>query len=106
MLTNEEQKQKLSESIETIQEKNNILEHQNEEITLQRERISEQNILLEERARNIKDSMLYAERIQSAFFLPTREVKKIFPNSFVFIKPKEILSGDIYFIDSIENNIW
>lgn len=103
ILTNEDQKQKLSESLETIYEKNYILELQNEEIKLQRERISVQNILLEERARNIKDSLLYAERIQSSFFSPISEVKKIFPNSFVFLKPKDILSGDIYFIDSLEN---
>lgn len=103
MITNMEQQQKLSASIETIQEKNNILELQNEEIRLQRERISEQNTLLEERARNIKDSMLYAERIQNSFFLPVKEVKKIFPESFIFLRPKEILSGDIYFVDSIEH---
>ena len=48
MLTNEEQKQKLSESIETIQEKKYTGTPKQK--TLQRERISEQNILLEEHA--------------------------------------------------------
>ncbi len=106
LLINVEQQKKLSETLEIIQEKNQKLEQKNEEINSQQEKIKEQNTLLEERARDITDSILYAERLQSAFFTPLEKVREIFPESFIFFKPKDILSGDIYWFDVLtdQNN--
>ncbi len=101
MMLNVEQQNKLSASIELIQEKNIKLEQQNEEILSQQDKIREQNSLLEERNRNITDSILYAERIQNSFFPPESKVKEAFPKSFIYFRPKDILSGDIYWVDTL-----
>jgi serine phosphatase RsbU (regulator of sigma subunit) len=101
MMLNVEQQNKLASSIEIIQEKNIKLEQQNEEIMSQQDKIREQNSLLEERARNITDSILYAERIQNSFFPPESKVKELFPESYIYFRPKDILSGDIYWVDTL-----
>ena len=104
MMLNVEQQNKLASSFEIIQEKNGKLEQQNEEILSQQDKIREQNSLLEERSRNITDSILYAERIQNSFFPPENKIKELFPNSFIYFRPKDILSGDIYWVDDIPQN--
>ncbi len=58
--------------------------------------ITEQKHLVEEKNKDITDSINYAKRIQEAL-LPAKEVKyEIFPNAFVFFKPRDIVSGDFY----------
>ncbi|MBL4654269.1 MAG: SpoIIE family protein phosphatase [Bacteroidia bacterium] len=50
----------------------------------------------------IVDSIEYAKKLQDAV-LPAKEVlKKVFPDSFVLSKPKEILSGDFYWYSDVE----
>ncbi len=48
--------------------------------------------------KSITDSITYAKRIQTAMLPTDEEVQRIFPNSFVFFKPKDIISGDFYWI--------
>jgi len=56
-----------------------------------------QNKSIEQKNREITDSISYAKRIQDAI-LPTSEtVKKVLPDSFILFKPKDIVSGDFYF---------
>ena len=53
---------------------------------------------MELREKNITDSLIYAQRIQEAM-LPSEEYfRKHFPESFIFFKPKDIISGDFYWI--------
>ena len=60
--------------------------------------IEHQNIILEQREKDMTDSLIYAHRIQEAR-LPTQEYfRKHFPSSFIFFKPKDIVSGDFYWI--------
>ncbi|MDD2563036.1 MAG: SpoIIE family protein phosphatase [Salinivirgaceae bacterium] len=104
MMLNMEQQKKLADSIEIIQVKNNKLENQNEEILSQQDKIRDQNVLLEERSRNITDSIVYAERIQNSFFPPESKIQELFPEQFIYFRPKDILSGDIYWVDKIMAN--
>ena len=47
---------------------------------------------------NMNDSVQYARRIQEAL-LPREQVqKKIFPESFIFYRPKDVVSGDFYWV--------
>lgn len=58
--------------------------------------INEQKNLVKEKNKDITDSINYAKRIQEAL-LPAKELKyEIFPNAFVFFKPRDIVSGDFY----------
>jgi sigma-B regulation protein RsbU (phosphoserine phosphatase) len=61
-------------------------------------RITEQKNLLEERNKDITDSILYAQRIQSAMLPSKSSIEEIFPSHFLLFKPKEIVSGDFYWI--------
>ncbi len=58
--------------------------------------IDKQRLIVEEKNKDITDSINYAKRIQEAI-LPAKDIKyKIFPNAFVFFQPKDIVSGDFY----------
>jgi serine phosphatase RsbU (regulator of sigma subunit) len=55
------------------------------------------NLIIEEKNKNITDSIMYARRIQTAI-LPSREViMRALPETFILYKPKDIVSGDFYF---------
>lgn len=67
-----------------------------------RERTAElalKNAELAERNKDITDSIRYAKRIQEAIMPPAHEVKKYLPDSFVLYKPKDIVSGDFYWVE-------
>lgn len=66
-----------------------IIATYNEQLTLQNE-------IIEKKNRDIEDSLEYAKTIQEAT-LPIIELKqKLFPDSFILFKPKDIVSGDFY----------
>lgn len=44
----------------------------------------------------LKDSISYAKRIQEAMIPSEEVVRQIFPSSFVYFRPKDIVSGDFY----------
>jgi serine phosphatase RsbU (regulator of sigma subunit)/tetratricopeptide (TPR) repeat protein len=69
----------------------------NKELDKRNKKIEAAYTIIEEKNKQITDSINYAKRIQRAL-LPTKdELKKIFPNSFILFKPKDIVSGDFYF---------
>ncbi len=71
-----------------------IIEKQKLEVELQKE-------LVEEQHKEIKDSMEYAKRIQSAILPPSRIVKEYLKESFILYKPKDIVAGDFYWMESV-----
>lgn len=68
--------------------------------------ISEKSKIVEEQHRDITDSIKYAERIQSAILPPDKLWQQILPNSFVYYRPKDILSGDFYWIEETETHVY
>jgi len=70
----------------------------NKELDEKNKKIESAYMVIEEKNREITDSINYAKRIQSAM-LPTRELMHAaLPQSFVLFKPKAIVSGDFYFM--------
>lgn len=64
--------------------------------------IEQQKAQLELRDKNLTDSLIYAQRIQEAL-LPSEEYfRRLFSEAFIFFRPKDIVSGDFYWIG--ENN--
>ena len=63
------------------------------------EELAIKNSELAEKNKDITDSIRYAKRIQEAILPPDIVIKKHLPDSFVFSKPKDIVSGDFYWID-------
>ena len=61
--------------------------------------LAEKNEIIEEKNKDITDSIRYAKRIQEAILPPSELVKKLFPESFILYKPKDIVSGDFYWME-------
>lgn len=64
----------------------------------QKEEIQQKNIL-------ITDSIEYAKTIQEAVFPPLTKIKELFPSSFLFYKPKDVVSGDFYWVGTHQDEL-
>lgn len=74
------------------------LEKKNLEISIQKDQIEEKNRL-------ITDSIDYAKNIQTAI-LPTDDIIKVnFPESFIVFEPKDVVSGDFYWLSEIKDTV-
>jgi serine phosphatase RsbU (regulator of sigma subunit) len=69
------------------------------QIMLQKEELTLKN-------KSITDSINYAKRIQTAMLPPYRLFKSVFPSSFVLYMPKDIVSGDFYWINKMGDKIF
>ena len=107
----------LAKQKQQIEEKNEELNQQNAEIAAQRDylgvvnnelelknkEIAEQKNKIEIFHNELKDSIQYAKQIQEAV-LPSKEfIDSILTEYFIIFKPRDIVSGDFYWINKIEN---
>ncbi|HCC71858.1 MAG TPA: hypothetical protein DEQ09_12015 [Bacteroidales bacterium] len=67
------------------------------EVIAQKEEIEYQN-------RGITDSINYAQRIQASLLPPVKKLNENFNGSFVFYRPRDIVSGDFYWFDTISDD--
>lgn len=74
-----------------------------EEVVKQRDEIENQREKLEELYKDVTDSIIYAKRLQYSILPPDDKILKICPDSFVYFKPKDIVSGDFYWFEQIDN---
>jgi serine phosphatase RsbU (regulator of sigma subunit) len=76
----------------------------NAELGEKNQKIESAYNIIENQHKDIKDSIRYAERLQQAI-LPTTGFREAFKgNAFVFYKPKDIVSGDFYWIEALKEN--
>jgi len=75
---------------------NTLLSHQNEEINKQKDYIQRQN-------ENISKSINYAQGIQRALLPTQKALENYFPESFIYFKPRDVVSGDYYWFKPIVN---
>lgn len=61
---------------------------------------------LELKDKDITDSLIYAQRIQEALLPSETYFRKHFEDSFILFKPKNIVSGDFYWIGEKNGNIF
>lgn len=83
--------------------KNIEIEQKNEHLNQANIEISEQKAEIEEKNLNIMDSIRYAKRIQQTILPRDQFVEKYLPNSFILYKPKDIVSGDFYWMEVVNN---
>jgi serine phosphatase RsbU (regulator of sigma subunit) len=60
--------------------------------------LNHQKEMVEEKNKEIVDSINYALRLQRAILPTTSKVKAALPDSFILFKPKDIVSGDFYWM--------
>jgi serine phosphatase RsbU (regulator of sigma subunit) len=63
-------------------------------------------LVIEEKNKNITDSIKYAKRIQLAKLPKKEEIYSTLKECFVLFKPKDIVSGDFYFYHKNQNSIF
>lgn len=90
---------------DAILEKNQVFEQQNEEIHAQNDELEKQRDLVEAHNQKMLDSITYAKKIQEALLTPSEVLNDIIPEHFILYKPKDIVSGDFYWIKKIKNII-
>jgi tetratricopeptide (TPR) repeat protein len=70
-------------------------------ISQQKEKVEGQQIQLLAKNKEIVDSITYAKRLQDAILPSIKIIQKYFPESFVIYKPKDIVAGDFYWMESV-----
>jgi DNA-binding response OmpR family regulator len=60
---------------------------------------------IEDRNRNINDSIKYAKSIQNAVLSKSDKKLKYLPEHFILYLPKDIVSGDFYWLGKVENKL-
>jgi len=81
------QTKNLNKTRKLLKEKNQALD-----------KIEQQMLMLELRDKDMTDSLIYAQRIQEALLPSEDYFRKYFKDSFVLFRPKDIVSGDFYWI--------
>jgi serine phosphatase RsbU (regulator of sigma subunit) len=67
--------------------------------------LKKQHIIIEEKNKEILDSINYAKRLQDAILPSDKIWYNYLPNSFVLYQPKDIVAGDFYWIEKIGDQI-
>ncbi|MEW5847048.1 MAG: tetratricopeptide repeat protein [Bacteroidota bacterium] len=77
----------------------------NIQLAEQKEKIEKQKNMLEQRSRDITDSLNYARRIQKAILQTSEQPSDFFEDSFLIFLPKELVSGDFYWFKRFDNQL-
>jgi serine phosphatase RsbU (regulator of sigma subunit)/TPR repeat protein len=80
-----------------------IIEIKEQETQKQNLIISEQKHIVEEKHKEITDSINYAERIQRSFIATKEILDENLSDYFVLFKPKDVVSGDFYWASKLNN---
>ncbi|MCA0431421.1 MAG: SpoIIE family protein phosphatase [Bacteroidetes bacterium] len=77
-----------------------------EEVVRQKEEIEIKNTELENLYKQVTDSIHYAKRIQEAILPAQDYINDVLPNNFVYYVPKDIVSGDFYWVVKKQNIVY
>jgi DNA-binding response OmpR family regulator len=82
-----------------------ILSEKTQEQLLLNSILNQQKIIIQQKNKDLTDSIEYATVIQNSL-LPSRlKIKGLFPNNFIIFKPKDIVSGDFYYFHKVDNKV-
>ena len=62
--------------------------------------------LLQDRTKSYEQSLTYAQRIQTAMFITPKQLRVMFPDSFIYQRPKDIVSGDFNWAKRINGKVF
>lgn len=96
----------LSESFREMQKSISSFVHELEDKVAERTKeLQEQKEMVEEKNREIVDSINYAKRLQGAILPTIERIQQHLGQSFILYKPKDIVSGDFYWMDIRDRNL-
>src|SRR5690606_2481187 len=80
------------------QKQKNIIENQKMEV-------EQQKLIVDNKNKEITDSIVYAKRIQAAILPHQKIVKQYLNQSFILYKPKDIVAGDFYWMENTGDTV-
>jgi serine phosphatase RsbU (regulator of sigma subunit)/Tfp pilus assembly protein PilF len=83
-----------------------ITRKQKQLIEVQKTEVEKSKHIIEEKNKDITDSINYAKKIQEAKLPRKEEIYSALPQSFVLFKPKDIVSGDFYFFHKNDKTVF
>lgn len=81
-----------------------LQEYLETELAARTREVMEQKEVIEIKNRDITDSINYAKRIQTSMLSPVKKLQKHFSGYFVFYSPRDIVSGDFYWFDQVNEH--
>ncbi len=96
----EEELKQNFEELKTTQEKLNTV---NGELHANFAILENKNEVIAQKNNDITSSINYAKRIQDAMLTKSKSSSKILSNSFIYFKPRDIVSGDFYYFNQVKN---
>jgi serine phosphatase RsbU (regulator of sigma subunit) len=107
------QKKQIEEQHEAILRQNELLEEQKQSMLDQADYLEDANNqivfqkeTIEQKNRDITDSLTYARRMQHAMLPATKDLHKYLPDSFIWLQPRDIVSGDFYWFAKVNNKLF
>ncbi len=73
-----------------------------EEMVRQKDEVERQSKKVVELYKNVTDSIRYAKRLQESILPLDQRIRELLPESFVLYRPKDIVSGDFYWVEPID----
>jgi sigma-B regulation protein RsbU (phosphoserine phosphatase) len=104
----EELKMNIDKALETyrLKEQNRkLIEDLKEANTNLEQKVVERTRLIESQTVEITSSIQYARKIQNALLPQDKEIAKHFPSCFILSKPRDIVSGDYYWLASKDDKV-
>jgi CheY-like chemotaxis protein len=92
----------ISKQLRAKKKANQLLEQSNQQILEQKKEIEIQRDIATQQKKKITDSITYAQRIQSAVMPPMSSFEKVLPEHFILFRPRDIVSGDFYWMTEKE----
>ncbi|MCH8316976.1 MAG: SpoIIE family protein phosphatase, partial [Bacteroidetes bacterium] len=98
------EKSNLEQEKKKFEEINKKLWRSSVTILKEKDRIEKIKQLFEQKNQEITESIIYAQRIQRATLPATEKLYNVFPESFIFYQPKELVSGDFYWFTTKDDD--
>lgn len=93
-----QQKEEIESQRDMLEDLNLTMNEQNDEILTQRDQIEFKNTIISASNRRLTENIEYASRIQNALLPDLEQIKGYFSNYYIFYQPKDIVSGDFYWM--------
>ncbi|MES2763641.1 MAG: SpoIIE family protein phosphatase [Bacteroidota bacterium] len=68
--------------------------------------ITKQKHIINEKNKDIIDSIQYAKKLQDALLPPVDLINQSFPHNFIYYKPKDIVAGDFYWFEKYNDLVF
>lgn len=102
---NSELEVKVKERTDELARLNADLVNANAQLSKERDAFETQNMLANRQSRELTDSIVYAQRIQRSFVSVKDKLPTMFNDYFILDQPRDIVGGDFYWINEIDNKI-